>query len=273
MTIVDNNNCIPSGLRADIMRQSMENKNLLSTKGSIYVGTGESVTINGEKIYKTKALALGAEGEILQVKNGDLGYGKIPNTLFSDKVDYSGVLKTTFNSFPVTRDWLSGKFSYLRIGKDNFSPDEDYSNIIGFDTSEVSIGRGSKISFTGSAGSWGLKCIRRLLPLVRWKITFSFDSDPPLYFDYIESGDNFDRSSNTMLFNYCKRYGQILSGSSSWEWTGWAIPSSSSDAVIYIEGKETYETVVYVNLKKYNDSGTLQDIPYNSREVTHFQAF
>lgn len=33
---------IKSGLRADIMRKMMENKNLLKTKGSIYVGTGDS---------------------------------------------------------------------------------------------------------------------------------------------------------------------------------------------------------------------------------------
>lgn len=273
MTTIDSNNCIPSGLRADIMRSSMENKNLLAKKGSIYVGTGESMTVGGETVYKTKALNIGNNGEILQVKNGDLGYGKIQNENFSTGTDYSEVLKTTFNSFPVTADWLSGQFSSLRLGKDNFSASEYYSNIIGLDTGEVSIGRGAKISFTGSWGNWGLKCTKTLLPLVRWKIKFSFDSDPPLYFDYIEAGNNFSRSSNTMLFNYCKRYGQIVSGTSSSEWTGWVIPSSSSETLIYIEGKETYETVVYVNLKKYDSSGNLQEIAYNSKEVTYFQIF
>ena len=64
MATIDSNNCIPTGLRADIMRSSMENKNLLSKKGSIYVGTGETVTVGGEKIYKTKALELGSSGQV-----------------------------------------------------------------------------------------------------------------------------------------------------------------------------------------------------------------
>lgn len=39
------NNQIPSILPAEVMRKSMENKNLLTDKGSIYVGTGETETI------------------------------------------------------------------------------------------------------------------------------------------------------------------------------------------------------------------------------------
>ena len=115
MTIVDNNNCIPSGLRADIMRQSMENKNLLSTKGSIYVGTGESVTINGEKIYKTKALALGAEGEILQVKNGDLGYGKIQNAAVDGSANYTN---------------LANSLKKIPLQNAQFDPDLIYDELI-----------------------------------------------------------------------------------------------------------------------------------------------
>lgn len=43
--LIDNNNFIITGLRADVMRCSMETKNLLDTKGSIYVGTGRSKSI------------------------------------------------------------------------------------------------------------------------------------------------------------------------------------------------------------------------------------
>lgn len=39
------NNQIPSILPAEVMRKSMENKNVLTEKGSMYVGTGETETI------------------------------------------------------------------------------------------------------------------------------------------------------------------------------------------------------------------------------------
>lgn len=46
MSNIDNDGFITNGLRADIMRKSIENKNLLSIKGSLYVGTGISDIIN-----------------------------------------------------------------------------------------------------------------------------------------------------------------------------------------------------------------------------------
>lgn len=46
MSNIDNDGFIANGLRADIMRKSIENKNLLSIKGSLYVGTGISDIIN-----------------------------------------------------------------------------------------------------------------------------------------------------------------------------------------------------------------------------------
>lgn len=52
MSNIDNDGFIANGLRADIMRKSIENKNLLSIKGSLYVGTGvsDSTTIDGQTI-------------------------------------------------------------------------------------------------------------------------------------------------------------------------------------------------------------------------------
>ena len=58
---------IPSGLRADIMRKRMEDKNTLENKGSLYVGTGISTVISAsdaagvvrsETIYTTEALTI-----------------------------------------------------------------------------------------------------------------------------------------------------------------------------------------------------------------------
>lgn len=98
MATIDSNNCIPSGLRVNIMRNSMENKNLLTKKGSTYVGIGETMTVGGVKIYKTKALEPGSNGEVLQVKNGDLGYDKIQNTAIDSSVNYTNLTNTLKNT-------------------------------------------------------------------------------------------------------------------------------------------------------------------------------
>lgn len=72
------NGIIPNGTPAQSFRQSVENKNLLAAKGSIYVGTG---TINDDGSAKTTALAAGDANTVLQVvQDGEaknLKYGKI----------------------------------------------------------------------------------------------------------------------------------------------------------------------------------------------------
>lgn len=72
----DGNGIIPNNQRADVMRCSIENKNLLNSKGSIYVGTGESHTIyngGGEgvdiNIPITTALPVGPDGSLLICDN------------------------------------------------------------------------------------------------------------------------------------------------------------------------------------------------------------
>lgn len=51
--MADTNNIIPNGLRADVMRNKMENKDALQNKGDIYVGTGEMTEITtDDKTYK-----------------------------------------------------------------------------------------------------------------------------------------------------------------------------------------------------------------------------
>lgn len=74
------NNQIPNGLPGEAMRKSMENKNILAEKGSLYVGTGltETVNISGDayEIAKTDKLALpeDSDGMVLVVdSNSSLG--------------------------------------------------------------------------------------------------------------------------------------------------------------------------------------------------------
>lgn len=65
----DGYNCILNNLRADVMRKSIENKNLLAKKGSMYVGTGNMETISIEDdtyiIPITAELSTQDQGQIL----------------------------------------------------------------------------------------------------------------------------------------------------------------------------------------------------------------
>ena len=66
---------IPSGLRADIMRKRMEDKNTLTSKGSLYVGLGTSRDDTGAAdVYNTTALTIGSgetSGYILMTQNSE----------------------------------------------------------------------------------------------------------------------------------------------------------------------------------------------------------
>ena len=74
--IVNGENTIPAGLASDLMRMSMENKSLLKTKGSIYVGTGRT---NEDGVAITEALEPGERNTVLTVldSEGTLGYSKV----------------------------------------------------------------------------------------------------------------------------------------------------------------------------------------------------
>lgn len=88
---LNENGIIPNGTPAQSFRQSVENKNLLAAKGSIYIGTGNANT-DGSAI--TAALPAGGLNTVLQV-GGEKGlqYGKITtnhidqNNFISPKAD------------------------------------------------------------------------------------------------------------------------------------------------------------------------------------------
>lgn len=74
--VLNETGAIPDNQWANVMRISIENKNLLATKGSIYVGTGGTNTVTtGDKdadgnyltqtIAKTMALNPGTNGQVL----------------------------------------------------------------------------------------------------------------------------------------------------------------------------------------------------------------
>ena len=89
------NGIIPNNTSAKSFRQSVENKNLLATKGSIYVGTGNANT-DGSAI--TAALAAGDPNTVLQVGEGKtLKYGKIT----TDNIDQNNFTSPKANTIKV----------------------------------------------------------------------------------------------------------------------------------------------------------------------------
>ena len=78
MAFINEKGIIPNNTSAQSFRQSVENKNLIATKGSIYVGTGD---VNSDGSAITAALVAGDLNTVLQVvQDGEaknLKYGKI----------------------------------------------------------------------------------------------------------------------------------------------------------------------------------------------------
>lgn len=141
MAAIDSNNCIPSGLRVDIMRSSMENKNLLTARGSTYVGTGEYRTEGGEKIYKTKALALGLNESFLQAQNNDLTFSKVLSPQnFNSSTLYEN-FQHTWNNFSSKNDLFikSAIYTNLKLTDWNFLSDEKYPSLTFLDQEESSV--------------------------------------------------------------------------------------------------------------------------------------
>ena len=89
------NGIIPNNTSAKSFRQSVENKNLLAAKGSIYVGTGD---VNADDSAITAALAAGDPNTVLQVGEGKtLKYGKIT----TDNIDQNNFTSPKANTIKV----------------------------------------------------------------------------------------------------------------------------------------------------------------------------
>ena len=95
------NGIIPNNTSAQSFRQSVENKNLLAEKGSIYVGTGEA---NTDGSAKTTALAAGETNTVLQVGEGKtLKYGK----LTTDNIDQNNFTSPQADKIKVQDNYCS----------------------------------------------------------------------------------------------------------------------------------------------------------------------
>ena len=95
------NGIIPNNTSAKSFRQSVENKNLLATKGSIYIGTG---TANTDGSAITAALAAGETNTVLQVGEGKtLKYGK----LTKDNIDQNNFTSPKADKIKVQDNYCS----------------------------------------------------------------------------------------------------------------------------------------------------------------------
>ena len=96
------NGIIPNNTSAQSFRQSVENKNLLAEKGSIYVGTGNANTNDGSAI--TAALPAGDLNTVLQVGEGKtLKYGK----LTTDNIDQNNFTSPQADKIKVQDNYCS----------------------------------------------------------------------------------------------------------------------------------------------------------------------
>lgn len=98
--MADTNNIIPDGLRADVMRNKMENKDALQNRGDIYIGTGETTEITvGNEIYRIpKTIGKNLKDAILefgQIDSYPLSDALKPISISSkdDLVNTDGTLK------------------------------------------------------------------------------------------------------------------------------------------------------------------------------------
>ena len=105
---LNENGIIPNNTAAKIFRQSVENKNLLAEKGSIYIGTGQYINLGeGKKAAKTAALAAGGLNTVLQVvQDGEgktLQYGK----LTKDNIDQNNFTSPKADKIKVQDNYCS----------------------------------------------------------------------------------------------------------------------------------------------------------------------
>lgn len=103
--LIDSNNSIPNQTVASVFRNSIEDKNLISEKNSIYIGTGETNTVTvGEDSYevsKTEGLSgpTAANQNLMLNSNGDLTWRQ---TKLSEIEDDGAEIENATNATNVT---------------------------------------------------------------------------------------------------------------------------------------------------------------------------
>ena len=123
-TTIDGN--IENGLRADIMRCSIENKNLLTSPYSIYIGTGEETN----NVAATEEFKMENKNDLMLVTSSGLKNSPVllnENLVATNR--YTS-LAETWRSYTIQNNNFKGLYySNLKLTNNNFSSTELYPSI------------------------------------------------------------------------------------------------------------------------------------------------
>ena len=208
--LTDGNNCIQSGLRADIMRCSMEGKNLLQSANSLYVGAGEPVSKGNTYIPKTEELRV-KSGDFFYSDGGQLKNGnKLSDTNFSASINYSN-LRYTWDQYKIQDCNFDSNTIYegLELRNSNFSSDINYSiNFFKDGSSFASVGNAGQLKLTTSNDSMNMYLF--FFPtggtLYQGKVSITVPNQPTFYYSFYSSSaqsiNNLQSFAETALFLY-----------------------------------------------------------------------
>lgn len=162
--MANGNTVIPHGLRADLMRKHMENKNTLTKKGSLYVGTGTTYLSGSPDDFGdvtcyqtaelvppiTKGLALISKGS----NSSDVQQGIEWGQVLATGIAQGAVVGSAGKSATDTRPPSTSKIYYNSIGNDDIANRTITTGKLVYDSIKI----GNEIfklteTATGSSGS------------------------------------------------------------------------------------------------------------------------
>lgn len=137
--IMDANGNIKSNLRGDVMRISMENKNLLKAKGSVYAGTGQYITIQTdsgeEQLAITEAVDPGNEnGQVLMVDQ-NIGCGLKFGKITSNNIENTDFSTQEYINYPESIGDTPISINFTEIT--NISTDNDCMYLVWLNTTDL----------------------------------------------------------------------------------------------------------------------------------------
>jgi hypothetical protein len=129
-SVLNSDGTFPDGQRSDVMRNSLENKNLLSKKGSIYIGTGTNHAVGNSEINVANTSVLNPP-EVSDVISDD--YIIVTNHSATNGLEYkalSGIIVGNSNKIYATSDVTNVSSGYKNVTITNaLPPNASYDTI------------------------------------------------------------------------------------------------------------------------------------------------
>lgn len=121
-----------NNLRLDIFRQRILDKNTLTTRGSLYIGTGTSYTVGGVKIYEIDALEAGDQYRALMI-HSDEKYGVGYRQLITDSIEDGAITGAKIANGTITGDKIANTIEATKITGFSIKQNEDGSYSISYE--------------------------------------------------------------------------------------------------------------------------------------------